>query len=216
MNRSDTIGALAKALSAAQGEMTFAAKDSKNPFFNSKYADLAAVWAACRGPLSHHGLALVQSVATDQGVGIVETLLTHESGEWISQELRVPLQPMKVDGGKEITAQSIGSGLTYARRYALAAMVGLAQDDDDSNAASGKTAAEPEVVRLSESAFANHQAALEGCSTLEELKAAWFAAVSATKDDRESQSRLLVVKDAMKAKISGKPAPVVNLDAEPA
>lgn len=128
--RSDHIGELATALAKAQGEIKTAAKDSTNPHFKSKYADLASVWDACRAALSKNGLAVAQITATtDTGKVRVTTTLLHSSGQWIEGEL-------DVKPGQD-TAQGIGSTITYCRRYALAAMVGVApDDDDDGNAAS--------------------------------------------------------------------------------
>jgi hypothetical protein len=103
--------------------MRGAVKDSANPFFKSKYADLASIWDACREPLSKNELAIIQIPQCDG----IETILAHSSGEWIKGFLKI--SPAKQD------AQSIGSALTYARRYALAAMVGIAPEDDDGNAA---------------------------------------------------------------------------------
>lgn len=128
MNRSDTIGALAAALAKAQGEMATAAKDSTNPHFHSKYADLASIWNAAREPLAKNGIAVVQAPGeTAERVVTVTTLLSHASGEWIEETLTIPMA--KVD------AQGYGSAVTYARRYALAAMVGIAPAEDDGNAA---------------------------------------------------------------------------------
>jgi hypothetical protein len=132
-NMSPSIGNLAAALAAAQGEITGALKDSANPFFKSKYADLAACWDACRGPLSKHGLAVIQTTQEATDSVKVITTLAHKSGEWMRGEL--VMTPVKFD------PQGIGSCITYARRYALAAMVGLAQIDDDANAASGRDGA---------------------------------------------------------------------------
>ena len=130
MNRSDSIAELAKALTKAQAEMKGAVKDSTNPAFRSRYADLASVWDACREPLTKHGLCVVQTTEeSDSGV-VVETTLLHSSGEWISGRLR--MQPVKSD------PQGIGSVLTYMRRYSLAAMVGIAPEDDDGEAAMGR------------------------------------------------------------------------------
>jgi len=122
---SPTIAALAKALSAAQGEVEGAVKGRKNDHFRSKYADLAAVWDACREALTKHGLAIVQSPGPcADGRMEMTTLLAHSSGEWMRGTLTIPLA--KVD------AQAYGSATTYARRYALAA---FAPEDDDGNAA---------------------------------------------------------------------------------
>lgn len=138
--RSETVGKLALALAKAQGAMSAAAKDKENPYFRSRYADLASVWDACRLPLAENALAVVQTIETLKTWVIVNTLLAHESGEWISSRLAVPVTPGKDKdtGQTRITAQSFGSAITYARRYALSAMVGVApDDDDDGNEASG-------------------------------------------------------------------------------
>ena len=131
MNQSESISNLAKALSIVQGKLTYAKKDSKNPFFKSNYADLESVWDCCRDLLSSNGLAVSQFPGLysdlDKSMSLV-TILTHESGEWLSQEMSVPVS--KVD------PQGSGSALTYMRRYALAAVVGVVQADDDGNAAS--------------------------------------------------------------------------------
>lgn len=129
--RSESIEKLAAALSKAQAAITFASKDATNPHFKSKYADLASVWDACRGPLTANGLAVTQLPASDGPRVTLTTVLMHESGQWISQELTMT-------AGAN-TPQGLGSCITYARRYALAAVAGIAPEDDDGNAASGKT-----------------------------------------------------------------------------
>lgn len=139
--KSEAIGALAQALAKAQGEITNALKDKDNPFFKSTYADLASVWDACREPLSKNGLSVTQTLGTDQSGRIaLTTLLMHSSGEWISSV--VPIIPVKQD------PQSVGSAITYMRRFSLSALVGVApsekpteddlDEDDDGNAASGR------------------------------------------------------------------------------
>lgn len=132
MIKSDSINDLAAALATAQGKIRNAGKDRENPHYRSKYADLASCWDACREPLAAHGLAIVQLPALMDGAVSVETLLTHASGQWVSSTLIVPLS--KSD------AQGVGSALTYARRYGLCAMVGIApaEDDDDGSAAIGQ------------------------------------------------------------------------------
>ena len=129
MNKSETIGQLALALSKAQGQMKFAAKDAANPFFKSKYADLASVIEAIKVPLSANGIAFVQATDFEDSAVIVETILLHESGEWISGKLR--MHPTKND------PQGVGSAVTYAKRYGLQALAGVPSDDDDGNAATG-------------------------------------------------------------------------------
>lgn len=125
---SPTIGSLAAALAKAQAQVQAASKDRTNPAFRSKYADLASVWDACREAITSNGLAIVQ-LAEDHEVGRValRTILIHASGEFIQTVVSAPL-------GKN-DAQAVGSALTYLRRYSLSAMVGVAPDDDDGNAA---------------------------------------------------------------------------------
>lgn len=129
---SGQLGALAGALAKAQGEMVAAAKANVNPHFKSKYADLASVWDACRVPLSKNGLAVLQPVRADGAKVTVTTVLVHSSGEWISASLTMTAQ--------QNTPQAVGSAITYGRRYGLSAMVGVAPDDDDGNAASAPRA----------------------------------------------------------------------------
>lgn len=130
MQKSETIGALAAALAKAQSEMTPAKKDAKNPFFNSQYADLASCWEAARKPLATNGLAVIQTTGLSEAGVIVETTLAHSSGEWITSNLLMPLAKRDPQG--------VGSAITYGRRYALAAIVGLVTDDDDAEAAMGR------------------------------------------------------------------------------
>ncbi len=132
MKHSENVGEIAQALAHAQGAMMGALKDSSNPFFKSKYADLASVYAACKDQLSKNDIAVIQSPESTEDcvVTIVETILIHKSGQWIRGELR--MLPVKND------PQGVGSCITYARRYALAAMVGVAPEDDDGNRASGR------------------------------------------------------------------------------
>ncbi len=129
-DQSESINELAAALAKAQGEITGALKDSSNPFFKSKYADLASCWDACRAQLSKNNLAVIQTTQCRDGQVFVVTTLAHSSGQWLRGEL-----PVKA---KDDGAQAQGSGITYARRYALAAIVGLAQIDDDAEAAHGR------------------------------------------------------------------------------
>jgi hypothetical protein len=130
MIKSDSIKELAAALAKAQGEMKPAGMDAANPHFRSKYASLASVWEAARGPLSRNGLAVIQALGVDDRGGVVlTTTLTHSSGEWV--ESLYPVNPVKPD------PQGLGSACTYAKRYSLSALVGIvADEDDDGNEAS--------------------------------------------------------------------------------
>lgn len=129
MMQSESIANLAKALSIVQGKLTYAVKDSANPFFKSKYADLESVWDACRSLLAENGLCVMQFPGEFlEGCMSLNTILAHSSGEYIKQTMEVPVT--------KLDPQGAGSAITYMRRYALAAVVGVVQADDDGNAAS--------------------------------------------------------------------------------
>jgi hypothetical protein len=127
MQKSESIAALAAALAKAQGEMENAGKNSVNPHFRSKYADLAEIINTVRPVLAKHGLSVTQFPSFDGTLAHVETIIAHQSGEWMSGTTSSPVQ--KAD------PQGIGSATTYLRRYSLAAVCNLAQEDDDANAA---------------------------------------------------------------------------------
>ena len=130
MKHSESIALLAGALAKAQLQIEPASKNATNPHFRSHYADLASIWDACRGPLNTNGLSIVQFPCDgDVGRTGLCTMLLHSSGEFISEV--VTTRSQKDD------PQGLGSALTYLRRYALAAVVGVtATEDDDGNAAS--------------------------------------------------------------------------------
>jgi hypothetical protein len=131
VTHSESIAAIATALAKAQAEITPAIKDSENPFYHAKYADLASVWDACRAALTKHGLAVIQTPRTSCSDGVtlvtVGTMLAHTSGEWVAEELSAI--PTKDD------PQGIGSCITYLRRYSLSSFVGVAPEDDDAEGA---------------------------------------------------------------------------------
>jgi hypothetical protein len=128
IEQSESIANLAASLSKAQAAIEGAVKGKVNPAFKSKYADLASVWDACREALTDNGLSVVQSPGhLHEGRMEMTTMLLHASGEWMRGSLTIPLG--KVD------AQAYGSAVTYARRYALSAFVGVSPDEDDGVAA---------------------------------------------------------------------------------
>lgn len=138
MNKSESITEIAKALARAQGEMQSAKKTADNPFFKSKYADLHEVMDSIREPLSKNGLSISQLIQPDPNSAVVETLLLHESGEWLSSIIQ--LQPVKND------PQGMGSAITYARRYAVSSIVGLASEKDDDGNEASKTGDKQKAV----------------------------------------------------------------------
>lgn len=141
------IAKLAAALSKAQGEMKTAVKDSTNPHFKSKYATLASIWDACREALSNNELSVTQYPdMTEGGQTVLRTILMHSSGESISGM-------MPFNAPEHVTAQQLGSLMTYFRRYSLAAIVGVAPDDDDDGNAAQTVGGQAPVKRtLSERA----------------------------------------------------------------
>jgi hypothetical protein len=119
------------ALAKAQGQIEAAVKDSKNPFFKSSYADLQSVWNAIKEPLTSNGLCVIQTVEFGEaGEPRLVTTLGHASGQMVRGHY--PLNP------KDDSPQSWGSAISYARRYALSAMVGVYQKDDDGEGAHGR------------------------------------------------------------------------------
>lgn len=136
MNRSESITKIAPAIVAMQAALKPAIKDSKNPFFNSKYADLGSVWEACYKALEENKLAVVQ-MSSPAGPGRIalETIILHESGEWISGIAEAPSSGAGKDGKVKDDPQTYGSAQTYLRRYGLASAVGVIAEDDDGNTA---------------------------------------------------------------------------------
>lgn len=136
-NQSEHINELATALAKAQGEINPAIKDSKNPFYNSSYADLNSVWNSCRESLSKNNLAVIQTVESVGEKMNLLTTLTHGSGQWIRSSIPIIMTQADTEidkYGKEKKInkiQVLGSTLTYLRRYSLAAIVGISTDEDD-------------------------------------------------------------------------------------
>jgi hypothetical protein len=135
---SPTIGKLVEALAAAQLDFAPILKENINPAFRSKYSDLATIIAATQKPLANNGLVVMQMTRSDFGQDdakmlTVTTMLAHTSGEWIASDLALPAMMREV-----FNSQSVGSAITYGRRYGLQAILGVsAEVDDDSNAAAG-------------------------------------------------------------------------------
>lgn len=179
MKMSDTIAELATALSKAQGQIDDATKTGLNPMFKSRYADLAAIRSVIREPLAVNDLVVMQFPRTFDNCVEVETMIIHNSGEYMSETLRLPVN--KWD------AQGIGSAITYARRYGLMSMLTIASEDDDGNAAVQRPAPQaapapaPKQKKVSDDVRDEvMQAARKGS---EALRAKW-AALNA--DDRAS------------------------------
>lgn len=130
MNQSENINELAVALATVQSKMEAAKTNAENPHFKSKYADLEAIWSAAKGVLSDNGLAICQIGTMDSyDRPAMRTVLMHKSGQWIAGEIPVLSKDQN-------DPQKFGSGWTYARRYGLAAILGIVVDDDDGSAGS--------------------------------------------------------------------------------
>ena len=122
MTTSDQINELAAGTGEGAREMGDAIKDSANPFFKSRYADLASVWDACRAPLAKAEIA-VESPSTEGARVSVDTFVIHRSGQWMHGCLTVT--------ASDDSPQAVGSAITYLRRYSLQAFAGVAPADDD-------------------------------------------------------------------------------------
>ncbi len=124
MKTSESINELAKAMSSAQKEMKPASKDGLNPHYKSRYVNITSVWDAIREPLTSNGLTVWQDVISEEKSVSVTTRIVHSSGQWVEfGPLSIPL--FKFD------AQAIGSGTSYAKRYALCAAIGVVSEEDD-------------------------------------------------------------------------------------
>lgn len=144
MMHSEQIGDIAQALSKAQAEIKGASKDALNPHFKSKYANLESVWDACREPLSKNGLSIIQTIHREPEELILKTILAHCSGQWFVS--CIPILASLGTGRQDM--QALGSAITYARRYGLAAIVGVSpSDDDDDGEASVGRAPQKQVQR---------------------------------------------------------------------
>jgi len=165
MKMSESIAQIAEALSKAQGQIDAAAKGNVNPHFKSKYADLNSLREAIREPLATNDLSVVQLPRFLEKEVEVETMLMHKSGEFIAETLRMPVGQM--------TAQAVGSALTYCRRYSLSSILNLAAEDDDGNAA---TQAAPKGQKLETPSASKELIAAAGKAAdkgTESLRAFW-------------------------------------------
>lgn len=156
LRMSKEIGEIAPAFCQAQAEFQAAAKAAENPAYMrggkaSRYADLSSVIEAALPALNKYGIGVLQPAYLSNGNAVVMTRLQHKSGQYFESELTMPSP-----GRQGFTAQTVGSAITYARRYSLQALICLAAEDDDGNAASGvgSKAAQEEVVKKKVAAHA--------------------------------------------------------------
>lgn len=194
---------IAAALAKAQTEMGPALKQSNNPAFRSKYADLGNVIDACLPALNSNGIAVIQPIGEDDMGRFVKTVLVHSSGETL--ECRVPLIIGKND------MQGFGSAVTYARRYGLMAMAGIAPEDDDGNAAvaAAPKREEPKREQPRQESIADDMAAFSSLvdatvfaiskqPTVAALKSYWQGLSS----DVQADGKVIAAKDKRKADLT--------------
>lgn len=195
MRTSESITKIATALLQAQRAITFAAKDSKNPAFKTTYANLESVIEAVKLPLNDNDIVFVQAFSPSApGFLNLTTRLIHSSGEWLEDEMTVPLQ--KND------AQGYGSAATYSRRYALAAITGLYQADDDGQEAA-RPRPEPVKVAAPKVDVMALLAAMDAAETVPELQDTFATAWRESGHDKRVKAHY----DKLKAKlIEGIPA----------
>ena len=207
-----TISKIAAALVKAQSEMGNATKDSNNPFFRSKYADLNSVREACLPALHKHGICVLQPTIQIEGKNFVKTVLLHETGETLEGLTEILF-------AKPNDPQAQGSGITYARRYGLQSLVCIGAEDDDGNKAAEQAKTKPSIKNLgtasddemketlnkkNEQDFAALKQIIENCGGEEELKEVWTAKENAKiinslkKWRPELYERLVEAKDFMK------------------
>ena len=192
------------ALAAAQADMGPALKSANNPHFKTRYADLSSVAEACMPALSAHGIAVIQPPYDDETGRYVKTILIHgETGETL--ECRVPLIVQKND------MQGYGSAVTYARRYGLMSMAGIAPEDDDGNAAAkaapvveDRPRQEPQRRQDGPSREALEAArnSLSNADTLDQLAAIWGDLPNPVR----AVAEVIAAKDAAKTRLTTKPA----------
>lgn len=166
MVKSESIQKVAAALVKAQSEMGNASKGSANPFFKSKYADLNSIREACLPALFANGLSVMQPTVVIEGKNYIETLIIHESGEFLGGHTEIVF-------AKQNDAQNFGAGTTYARRFGLQSMLCIGAEDDDGETSVGRnTKPAAKAVSLSDVEKQNlvEQAKAAGAVTTEPKK----------------------------------------------
>ena len=182
MKHSDSIIKIAPALVKAQSEIGKAAKTAMNPHLRSKYANLDSVWNAVAPALQVNELMVMQSpVISDDNKLHLETMIIHSSGEWIKEEMAMPIPKQDPQG--------YGSALSYARRYHLSAMLGVTQDDDDGHAAKASV---KHSVRM-----------IEQANDMDALQESFKEAYMNFKGDSAALKALTSAKDSRKTALSG-------------
>ena len=197
VRRSESIAALAAAMCKAQAELKNPPKDSINPHYKSRYADLATVRDVVVPVLARHGLAVMQLPSDLAGSPALTTILTHTSGEFIESTAR--LNPVKND------PQGIGSALTYMRRYSLLGLAGVAAEDDDDGHAATHRPQPQQKPAAQPSPFVVLRNLLQNSTAEPALKSAYGAAYKAHEKGEvtdEEFAKLTALKDTLKARLN--------------
>lgn len=189
MKTSESIKSIAIALVDSQTKIRFAIKDSTNPHFKSRYADLGSVIDAIKESLNLNGIAFIQTpTESAPGTLALTTRLLHSSGEWIEDTAVCPLQ--KND------PQGYGSALTYLRRYSLASITGLYQDDDDGES----TRMKPE----------DYLKKIQSTTSLDNLQKTYASIISEVRHDKALMQAVISEKDKMKIMFDDRKAEIEN------
>ena len=180
MKTSESIKHIAEALVFAQKEIKFATKDSTNPHFKSKYANINSVIEAVKVPLNNNNIAILQSLSpSDDNKLHLTTRLLHSSGEWIEDTAVCPIQKQDPQG--------LGSAISYIRRYSISSMCALYADDDDGQSAALNAADYLQKIQHSQ--------------TLEELQVNYNFVMGEVKNDRTLSKMVIDAKDKRKAEL---------------
>lgn len=180
MKTSESIKQIAEALVSAQKEIRFAVKDSTNPHYKSKYANINSVIDAVKAPLNNNGIAILQSLSpSDDNKLHLTTRLLHSSGEWIEDTAVCPIQKQDPQG--------LGSAISYIRRYSISSLCALYADDDDGQLAALNAADYLQKIAHSQ--------------TLEELQANYNFVMGEVKNDRTLSKMVIEAKDKRKAEL---------------
>lgn len=175
-----------KALSELQASITKITKNTDNPFFKSRYSDLPAVFEEIKPKIREHGFLLLQRVVGDK---LKSELIYIETGEKIESEM--DLLTMKPD------MQQLGSAITYARRYSILPLLNIETEDDDGNAASGKTKTFDELET-----YEDFDKAIKGCKSAKQVNALWYKWKEKFTQDSEEYGKLTKTSSDMKTKLN--------------
>ena len=193
MKTSDAIDQLAAALAMAQAEMEPAVFNRTNPHFKSRYADLAAIRDATLPALNKYGLSIVQATLLTAVGFVLFSRLIHKSGQWIEGEYPITIG----------TPQSMGSQLTYARRYSWSGLCGITADEDDDAEAAEKDTDRQAKAAASEANVPVFTKTLNETQSLEELQEVWEAMQATIRKWPEgSRKKMIEAKDSAKERLS--------------